>query len=69
MAFSVGAAFDGVALQGVTNAVDRPEMLKLMTGQIVSPRFDAVASERQVRGGPPSPCRAERAGLSSSLSR
>lgn len=40
--FMAGAGFRGLTLQGTTNAADLPDLLRLMTGEIASPRFDAV---------------------------
>lgn len=44
--FAVGAGLDGLVLQGTTSAADLADMLKLMTGEIVAPSFDAVTVDR-----------------------
>lgn len=53
IAFSPQAGLDGLLLTGTTNADDLADSLRLMTGEIEQPRFDAttVARIRQVIGG------------------
>lgn len=46
IAFAVAPALHGIALTGATNGADVGDMLKLMTGEIVAPRFDASTVDR-----------------------